>query len=307
MTNHEVEVELARARAKFPPFHSAHEGYAVLLEEVRELERAIFWETPARAREEAVQVGAMARRLIEDCYPAAPSSTADEGRSCPTCGRVADEFCLPGECPKGHPIQPHRDPADEGRCADCGIGEWADGPGGADDEPIETHDAGWVASGGHPFQPHREPIEDDYRHSQSEGFVKMPDGTTIRGFGLRITPPEPIEEQEAPAKGSVADSRTYYARQNETAAPEPVEEGWTRTGEVDTGWAYFKRAATWERVDGSALYRVPPEVERAIRAPLEAENARLHDYVLRLSQSLMDADIDPPPPPWRAPDEVQEG
>lgn len=66
----DIRGEYLRAAAKFPRFNSAHEGYAVLLEEVRELERAVFWETPERQREEAVQVGAMAVRFLMDvCQP----------------------------------------------------------------------------------------------------------------------------------------------------------------------------------------------------------------------------------------------
>ena len=57
---------------KFPPFHGAHEGYAILLEEVDEL-----WENvklnqdnevrKEKIKEEAIQVAAMAIRLIHDC------------------------------------------------------------------------------------------------------------------------------------------------------------------------------------------------------------------------------------------------
>lgn len=36
-----VDVELAAANERFPQFHSAHEGYAVILEEVEELEEPI--------------------------------------------------------------------------------------------------------------------------------------------------------------------------------------------------------------------------------------------------------------------------
>jgi hypothetical protein len=63
--------ELAKARKKFPAgMHSAHEGFAVLREEVDEL-----WDDvrgpddsgrAARMRTEAVQVAAMALRFIED-------------------------------------------------------------------------------------------------------------------------------------------------------------------------------------------------------------------------------------------------
>ena len=68
----EVEAEYYSAAENFPPFNSVHEGYAVLLEEVDEL-----WENvklnkhkhPERnelIREEAIQVAAMAVRLITD-------------------------------------------------------------------------------------------------------------------------------------------------------------------------------------------------------------------------------------------------
>jgi hypothetical protein len=36
-----IEEELARANEKFPPFHSAHEGWAVLLEEVEEVRQEL--------------------------------------------------------------------------------------------------------------------------------------------------------------------------------------------------------------------------------------------------------------------------
>lgn len=67
----EVEDELRSATAKYGPMASPHEGYAVILEELDEL-----WEEvrkrpdrrdPARMREEAVQVAAMAVRFMRDC------------------------------------------------------------------------------------------------------------------------------------------------------------------------------------------------------------------------------------------------
>ncbi len=63
----EVAEELERARAKFPPFHSAHEGIAVIREEFEEL-----WDdTKLNAsikdmRAEAIQVASSAIRFIED-------------------------------------------------------------------------------------------------------------------------------------------------------------------------------------------------------------------------------------------------
>lgn len=61
-----VLAELALATAKFGSFNSAHEGYAVLLEEVDELWDEIKSMDRERLREEAVQVAAMALRLILD-------------------------------------------------------------------------------------------------------------------------------------------------------------------------------------------------------------------------------------------------
>jgi len=65
----EVAAEAARGRRKHggTPFASLHEGYAVLLEEVRELEEAIFRDQPlSSVRIEAVQVAAMALRIIAE-------------------------------------------------------------------------------------------------------------------------------------------------------------------------------------------------------------------------------------------------
>jgi molybdopterin biosynthesis enzyme len=62
-----VTVEFMRAAGKFPPFNSAHEGYAVLAEEVDELWDAVKANDNDHARKEAVQVGAMAIRFLCDC------------------------------------------------------------------------------------------------------------------------------------------------------------------------------------------------------------------------------------------------
>jgi len=60
--------ELRSARAKFPAMHSAHEGYAVLLEEMDELWDEIKTKGASieKMRAEAIQVAAMAIRFIED-------------------------------------------------------------------------------------------------------------------------------------------------------------------------------------------------------------------------------------------------
>lgn len=72
----EVCNEIARAEAKFGPFNSSHEGYAVLLEEVDELWDVVKLNpkkidgdgTKIRnqmMRDEAIQVAAMAIRFIK--------------------------------------------------------------------------------------------------------------------------------------------------------------------------------------------------------------------------------------------------
>lgn len=51
--------EYMRARQKFPPFRSAHEGYAIILEEVDEMWAEIKANNTKLARKECVQVAAM--------------------------------------------------------------------------------------------------------------------------------------------------------------------------------------------------------------------------------------------------------
>lgn len=62
----EVECELNRATHKFGNFASHHEGYAILKEEVDELWDAVKANDHQHAREEAVQVAAMAIRFLRD-------------------------------------------------------------------------------------------------------------------------------------------------------------------------------------------------------------------------------------------------
>ena len=65
-----VAIEFGSASKKHGSFHSAHEGYAVILEELDELKEQV-WEkrarrNPAKMRQEAVQTAAMAVRFIYD-------------------------------------------------------------------------------------------------------------------------------------------------------------------------------------------------------------------------------------------------
>jgi hypothetical protein len=65
-----IAAECRRARSKFPMFNSAHEGFAVLYEEVDELWEAVRMkkgrERSACMRAEVEQVGAMALRFLID-------------------------------------------------------------------------------------------------------------------------------------------------------------------------------------------------------------------------------------------------
>ena len=65
-----VRKECLTASTKYPPFHSMHEGYAVILEELDELKEAIWKSKGVRlnpvAAKEAIQVAAMAVRFILD-------------------------------------------------------------------------------------------------------------------------------------------------------------------------------------------------------------------------------------------------
>ena len=66
----EVREELWKATNIYGPFASAHEGYAIILEEVDELKTEV-WKSPKtrcvpRMREEAIQIAAMAMRFVVD-------------------------------------------------------------------------------------------------------------------------------------------------------------------------------------------------------------------------------------------------
>lgn len=61
-----VGYELEGALRRFPAFNSAHEGYAVILEELDELWDAVKANDAHHARKEAVQVAAMAVRFLID-------------------------------------------------------------------------------------------------------------------------------------------------------------------------------------------------------------------------------------------------
>jgi len=60
----QVEAEIRRAREKYPPMVSQHEGIAIIREEYLELERLVFWEKDTHVKtwdgsREACQIAAM--------------------------------------------------------------------------------------------------------------------------------------------------------------------------------------------------------------------------------------------------------
>lgn len=65
-----VSAELQSARKKHAPLNSAHEGYAVILEELDEFKEWVWKKREQRDRaamlKELVSVGAMCQRLAED-------------------------------------------------------------------------------------------------------------------------------------------------------------------------------------------------------------------------------------------------
>lgn len=77
----DVISELTRARNKFPAFGNAHEGYAVILEELDELWDEIKKKDPSREdlRAEAMQVAAMGLRFMIDVCGEPHDEGADAG------------------------------------------------------------------------------------------------------------------------------------------------------------------------------------------------------------------------------------
>lgn len=63
---HQVVTEVQRARSLHPKFASAHEAYAVILEELDEAWEEIKANDITRARAEMIQVAAMAFRFLLD-------------------------------------------------------------------------------------------------------------------------------------------------------------------------------------------------------------------------------------------------
>jgi len=75
-------VETARAVTRFQPFNSSHEGFAVLQEEVHELWDAIGSNDLVEAREQAIQVAAIALRFIAEMPPTKKYEPREKEDSC---------------------------------------------------------------------------------------------------------------------------------------------------------------------------------------------------------------------------------
>lgn len=71
-----VKNELDFARKKYAPHNSAHESYAVILEELDEFWNEVKMKNPNHSRmlEELIQIGAMAQRAAEDLGLMAPAN-----------------------------------------------------------------------------------------------------------------------------------------------------------------------------------------------------------------------------------------
>lgn len=61
-----VRAELIRAAAKHAPMHSLHEAWGVIDEEFREFKDAVHDNNTLNAKTEAIQIAAMAARVIVD-------------------------------------------------------------------------------------------------------------------------------------------------------------------------------------------------------------------------------------------------
>lgn len=61
-----VKEELEQATSRYGRFNSPHEGYGVILEELDEMWDEIKFDNVPKARQEAVQVAAMAIRFLMD-------------------------------------------------------------------------------------------------------------------------------------------------------------------------------------------------------------------------------------------------
>ena len=67
----EIKQELNNAETSYDPFHSEHEGVAIIREEYLELEKEIFKKRSNydhdKIRKGAIHLGAMVLRFLQDC------------------------------------------------------------------------------------------------------------------------------------------------------------------------------------------------------------------------------------------------
>lgn len=85
-----IHDECRRAQDKFAPFKNAHEGHSVIREEFDEFWEAVKANDLAHAKEEAIQLGAMALRFLVEVQSANTLAT-------PVVALRPDQEIQPGE------------------------------------------------------------------------------------------------------------------------------------------------------------------------------------------------------------------
>lgn len=282
---------------------------------------------------------------------AAPSSTADEGRDEPLLGLATTRELLEEIEARMRITQNSIKGCDLGRLClealenlDSGVLNYRTVNSEADRpqrEPIEEQEAPVLCA----LFPKQSPCGQCVESGECWGVVVKRGVSYIDFLNGRITPPaQPeVREQEATSEeGTTADfvqvgdvepqptvTTTYVSdgvcaspncncsvRCNPEPAPEPVEEGWARGAEDEA-----RQMVAWRPPMGAyhpdiLSCNIPLTLERAIRAPLEAENARLRETLEGMTAKYLSArgtakkrskQLNAARRALRAPDEAQEG
>ena len=107
--------EATSAREQFPPFNSAHDGWAVLWEEVDEIWDEVRADNVEAAIAEAIQAGAMCVRFVADMRAKLAAKAIEHVRPRPNYDDPAQQV----PCACGHSETPHLMTAN-GCCARTG-------------------------------------------------------------------------------------------------------------------------------------------------------------------------------------------
>ncbi len=117
-----ILLEALDAHAKFPPFNSAHEGWAVLYEEVDEIWDEVRADNLDAAIAEAIQAGAMCVRFVADMRAKAAQRDCPHDSLSGAEGPVSELGRMP----------------ERWRCDECGAEVAETGRGGGDDQSQGT-------------------------------------------------------------------------------------------------------------------------------------------------------------------------